>query len=139
MWVSQFCSTGVQQFAYVSPPIGDQVKHSAPLLNLFFHFRHEHAAANPPLLSPEDGWPFLAECHCGLVCVSRAKTTHDGLKLILESALQLALQRAVEQALALAYGQGRTAKQFVSERLYFGVQRARIDQAMKQSHLSGCG
>src|SRR5260221_7447039 len=94
--------------------------------------------ANPPLLSPEDWWTFFAECHCGLVRISRAKAAHDRLQLILESALQFALQRAVEQALALAYGQGRTTQQCVGERLYFSVQRCRIDQAMEQPHLLGC-
>src|SRR5258708_13443218 len=96
------------------------------------------SSEHTPLLSTEDWWTFFAECHRGLVCVSRAKTTHDCLKLILESALQFALQRAVEQALALAYGQGRTTQQCVGERLYFSVQRCRIDQPMEQPHLLGC-
>ncbi len=69
--------------------------------------------------------------------VGSAKTAHDGLDLILESALQFALQGAVEQALALAYGQGRAAEQCVGEALYLGVQRVRIDQAVEQSHRSG--
>src|SRR6266566_2285776 len=97
------------------------------------------SSQHTPLLSTEDWWTFFAECHCGLVCVSRAKTTHDCLKLILESALQFGLQRAVEQALALAYGQGRTTQQFVSERLYFSVQHCLVDQAMEQPHLFSCG
>src|SRR5437899_5264412 len=85
-------------------------------------------------LSLEEGWAFLAKGHCCLVRIGREKTTHDCLNFILESALQFALQRAVEQTLALAYGQGRSTKQCVCERLYLGVQRCRIDQAMDQPH-----
>src|SRR5258708_12337529 len=96
------------------------------------------SSQHTPLLSTEDWWTFFAECHCGLVCVSRAKTTHDCLKLILESALQFGLQRAGEQALALAYGQGRTAQQFVSERLYFSVHHFLANQPMNHPHLLSC-
>ena len=44
MQISLSCYKGMQQLAHLSPPIGHQVKHSAPLLKLFFHFRHEESA-----------------------------------------------------------------------------------------------
>ena len=75
----------------------------------------------------KDRWPLLAKGNAGLTRISRSKTAHDRLDLVLEGPLKLMFQRPIEQPLALAHRQRRATQQLFAEGLYLCIQPFSLD------------
>src|SRR5437588_6074990 len=87
----------------------------------------------------KEGGTFFTEGHGGFVSISSTKTAHDCLNLVLEGTLQFGFQWAIEQPLALAQGERRTAQHLAGQRLHLSVKKFRLDQAMEQPNTLGDG